>query len=163
MIHNRIKFTSQLICLRGWMVRSLCWRLSQPGFDPSYGKILSSYTDVSVDDYGDIHMYIYIVYISYICIVHTWIYIIYVSYIYIHIILYIFIYIYTHVWLNNEDTFCLYHFIKILSSFWLELVDELTKIVPSAFGFFIGHHQGLLACIKCIFFKNFFERVLVFL
>ena len=41
------------------MVRILGWRLSQPGFDPSYGKILSSHTDefwlnetdLSVDDY----------------------------------------------------------------------------------------------------------------
>ena len=41
------------------MVRSLDWRLSQPGFDLSYGKILSSHTDefwenetdLSVDDY----------------------------------------------------------------------------------------------------------------
>ena len=29
--------------------------------------------------------------------------------------------------------------------FRLELVDEFTKIVPSAFGHFIGHHQGLFA------------------
>ena len=27
-------------------------------------------------------------------------------------------------------------------------MDEFAKIVPSAFGPFIGHHQGLLACIK---------------
>ena len=27
------------------------------------------------------------------------------------------IYIYKHVWLNNKDTFCLYSFIRILSSF----------------------------------------------
>ena len=41
----------------------LVWRLSQPGFDPSYGKILSSHTDefwlnetdLSVDDYRDIY------------------------------------------------------------------------------------------------------------
>ena len=26
-----------------------------------------------------------------------------------------------------------------------ELVDEFPKIVPNAFGPFIGHHQGLLA------------------
>ena len=44
---------------RGWMVRSLAWRLSQPGFDPSNGKLMSSHTDefwwnetdLSVDDY----------------------------------------------------------------------------------------------------------------
>ena len=41
--------------------------------------------------------------------------------------------------------------------FRLELVDEFTKIAPSAFGSFIGHHQGLLACIKC--FRVFFLRV----
>ena len=32
--------------------------------------------------------------------------------------------------------------------FRLELVDEFTKIVQSAFGLFIGHHQRLLACVK---------------
>ena len=44
---------------RGWMVRSLAWRLSHLGFDPSYGKLMSGYTDefwsnetdLSVDDY----------------------------------------------------------------------------------------------------------------
>ena len=35
-------------------------------------------------------------------------------------------------------------------SFRLELVDEFPKIVPSAFGLFIGHHQRLLACIRCV-------------
>ena len=33
-----------------------------------------------------------------------------------------------------------------------ELVDEFTKIVPSAFGPFIGHHQGLLSCVKNVSF-----------
>ena len=65
--------------------------------------------------------------------------------------------------LNKKDTFCLYNFIKILSSFTclgfrLELVDEFTKIVPTAFGPFIGPHQGLLACIKIVF-ERVFERV----
>ena len=41
----RLKFTSQSISPCDWMVRSLGWRLSQPGFDPRYGKILSSHTD----------------------------------------------------------------------------------------------------------------------
>ena len=44
---------------RGWMVRGLAWRLSQSGFDPSYGKLMSSHTDkfwlnetdLSVDEY----------------------------------------------------------------------------------------------------------------
>ena len=31
-----------------------------------------------------------------------------------------YIYIFKHVWLNNKDTFCLYNFIKILSSFLIE-------------------------------------------
>ncbi len=30
------------------------------------------------------------------------------------------------------------------------MVDEFNKIVPSVFGPFIGHHQGLLACIKSV-------------
>ena len=37
-------------------------------------------------------------------------------------------------------------------------MDEFTKIVPSAFESFIGHHQGLLACIKSVFI-DIFERV----
>ena len=45
-----------------WL-EALVWRLSQPGFDPNYGKKLSSHTDefwwnetdLSVDDYGDIY------------------------------------------------------------------------------------------------------------
>ena len=36
---------------------------------------------------------------------------------------------------------------------------NFSKIVPSAFGPFIGHHQGLFACVKSVF-KVFF---LVFL
>ena len=51
---------------RGWGVRDLAWRLSQPSFDPSYGKLMSSHTDefwenetdLSVNDY--IYIYIYI-------------------------------------------------------------------------------------------------------
>ena len=39
--------------------------------------------------------------------------------------------------------------------FRLELVDQFTKIVPSAFGPFIGHHQELLACVKSVFFFFF--------
>ena len=46
-------------------------------------------------------------------------------------------------------------------SFRLELVDEFPKIVPSAFVPFIGHHQGLLACVRCvyIFFKYMYIHV----
>ena len=32
------------IYMAEWL-EALTWRLSQPGFDPSYGKILSSHTD----------------------------------------------------------------------------------------------------------------------
>ena len=39
--------------------------------------------------------------------------------------------------------------------FRLELVDEITEIVPSTFGAFIDHHQGLLACVKIVFFFVF--------
>ena len=39
--------------------RGLGWRLSQPGFDPSYGKLIClvtlNETDLSVDDYRDIY------------------------------------------------------------------------------------------------------------
>ena len=34
-----------------------------------------------------------------------------------HTNIYIYIYIYIYVWLNNKDKFCLYNFIRILSSF----------------------------------------------
>ena len=39
--------------------------------------------------------------------------------------------------------------------FRLEFVDEFTEIVPSTFGPFIGHHQGLFASTKIVFFKSF--------
>ena len=73
-----------------------------------------------------------------------------------------------YIWLNNKGTFCLYNFFKILSSslmclgFGLELVDKFTKIVLSAFGPFIGHHQGLRACL---FFKHsiFLDNILFLL
>ena len=35
-------------------------------------------------------------------------------------------------------------------------MDEFTKIVPGTFRSFIGHHQGLLACIKSVF-KEFLK------
>ena len=35
-------------------------------------------------------------------------------------------------------------------SFRSELVDEFHKIVPIAFGPFISHHQGLLACVMLV-------------
>ena len=43
--------------------------------------------------------------------------------------------------------------------FGLELEDEFIKIVPSSFGRFICHHQGLFVCIKSFFFlfKNIFS------
>ena len=34
-------------------------------------------------------------------------------------------------------------------------MDEFTKIVLNAFGPLIGHHQGLLACVRGIFLKSF--------
>ena len=38
--------------------------------------------------------------------------------------------------------------------FTLELIDEFAKIALSAFGTFIGHHQGLFACcVKSVFLK----------
>ena len=40
--------------------------------------------------------------------------------------------------------------------FMLELVDEFTEIVPSAFGPFISHLQVLLAYIKNVF-KEFLK------
>ena len=56
-----------------------------------------------------------------------------------------------HVSLNSKGKFCLYKYL----GFRLELVDEFTKIVLSAFGLFIGYHQGLLACVRSVvsFFK----------
>ena len=35
---------------------------------------------------------------------------------------YVCVYIYIYVWLNNKDTFCLYNFIKILSSFLISVL-----------------------------------------
>ena len=59
-----------------------------------------------------------------------------------------------HCSLNNNDTFCLYNFIKVpdkCCDFRLELVDEFTKIVPNNFESFIGHHQELLGCRRNVF------------
>ena len=39
------------------------------------------------------------------------------------------------------------------------MVDEFIKIVPSAFGPFIGHHQRLLACVKNVFKEFFFYNI----
>ena len=36
--------------------------------------------------------------------------------------------------------------------FKLELVDEFIEINPSAFEPFVGHHQGLFASVKILFF-----------
>ena len=62
--------------------------------------------------------------------------------------------------LDYKDTFCLCNSIKILSTFLmsyfkLKFVDDFTKIVPSVFGPYICHHQGLFACVKR-FLKNKF-------
>ena len=38
--------------------------------------------------------------------------------------------------------------------FSLELVDEFTKIIRSAFRPYIDHHRGLFACVKSAFFLH---------
>ena len=40
----------------------------------------------------------------------------------IYIYIYIYIYIFKQVWLSNKDTFCLYDFIKFLSSFQIRVL-----------------------------------------
>ena len=49
--------------------------------------------------------------------------------------------IFKHLWLNNKDTFCLYHFIKILSSFLISVLvsgwNWFTKSCASVFREFI--------------------------
>ena len=100
---------------------------------------VSAYIYVCVCVCAFIYKYIYI----YKCThthTHTHIYI----YVYTYIFKHIFCLSFKYVWLNNKDLFCLYNFIKFLDKclgFRLELVDEVTKIVPSFFGPFIGHHQ----------------------
>ena len=55
-----------LLAPRGWRVRSLDWRLSQSGFDPSYGKLICLATLMSSDRtkqsclWMTIYIYIYI-------------------------------------------------------------------------------------------------------
>ena len=39
-------------------------------------------------------------------------------------------------------------------------MDEFTKIVPSSFGPFLGHHQELFACVMSVF-KEFFFRFFI--
>ena len=38
-------FFNMEVYIHTYILEALAWRLSQPGFDPSYGKLLSSYTD----------------------------------------------------------------------------------------------------------------------
>ena len=72
-----------------------------------------------------------------------------------------------HVWLNNnilsiwfyQDPF---KFSDKCLGFSLELVDEFTKIVQSAFGPFIGHHQGLFAYVKSVFLRSLLKSLLGF-
>ena len=81
----------------------------------------------------------------YIYTILTWIYVLYCCYWTLFFYKYSkqYIYIYIYVWLNNKDTFFLYIFIKILSSFLINVLVSgwnwwmiFTKIVPSAFGHF---------------------------
>ena len=63
---------------RGWRVRNLALSLSQPGFEPSYGKLLSCHTDefwlnetdLSVVDYRDIYVYMYVCVYVCVCVTH---------------------------------------------------------------------------------------------
>ena len=66
LILKRLKFTSQLMAPRGWRFRGLAWRLSQPGFDPGYGKLIclatlmSSVGTKQICLWMTIYIYIYI-------------------------------------------------------------------------------------------------------
>ena len=64
-IHNRLKFTSPLLVPPWLWGRDLDWRLSQPGFDPSYGKLVCQATLMISDWTKQICMwvtiYIYVV------------------------------------------------------------------------------------------------------
>ena len=69
-IHNRLKFTSQLMTPYGWRVRGLAWRLSQPSFNPGYGKLICLATLMSSNRtkqiclWMSIYIYIYIYILS---------------------------------------------------------------------------------------------------
>ena len=66
MIHNHLKLTSLLLAPRSWMVRSLHWRLSQPGFDPSYGKLICLATLMTSDRTKQICLWMTVcIYMSY--------------------------------------------------------------------------------------------------
>ena len=64
MIHNCLKCTSLQLVPCGWRVRSLDWRLSQPGFGPGYGKLVCLATLMSSDRTKQICLWmtIYILY-----------------------------------------------------------------------------------------------------
>ena len=49
MIHNRLKFTSLLLVSSWLRARVLDWRLSQPGFNPSYRNLVCLATLLSSD------------------------------------------------------------------------------------------------------------------
>ena len=78
-----------------------------------------------------------------------------------------YIYIYIYIYIYNQDKFCLYNSFNILSSFLIsvlrfrsKVVEEFLQIVPSAFEPFVGHHQGLLACVRRFVF--FFKALKVY-
>ena len=66
MIHNRLKFTSLLLVSSRLRGRVLDWRLSQPGFDLSYGNLVCLATLMSSDRtkqiclWVTVYIYIYI-------------------------------------------------------------------------------------------------------
>ena len=65
MIHNRLKFTLAATGFSWLRGRILNWRLSQPGFDPSYGKLVCLATLMSSDRTKQICLWMTI----YICVV----------------------------------------------------------------------------------------------
>ena len=82
-----------------------------------------------------IYIYIWICVCVRVCVcIYSYIYVCICVYVYVYMCAYIYIYvcvcvcvliyiyIYIYIWLNNKDTFCLYNFIKILSSFLISVL-----------------------------------------
>ena len=76
-------------------------------------------------------------------------------------IVYIYIYIYKHIWLNNKDKFCLYNFIKILSSFLISVLVSswnwwmIYQICSHHFQTFHRPSSGVACMYKECFVKTF--------
>ena len=138
MIHNRLKFISLLLAPSGWRVRGLDWRLSQPGFDPSYGKLICLATLMSSEKTKQICLWMTIYIYIYICVFgHHF----FINAYFIEQYRYI---------LSTYFCICPFQLPNWHYGVQRELLDEtpITNCYPNTFCPILGHHQ------RCVYCKN---------